>query len=77
MRNRHTDSGKFMPGKSTGVYRGQMKHGAGVEHFKDALHTEKPRTPIVAHADCPSVGTPETLADVSAKGATTFTGKSS
>jgi hypothetical protein len=77
MRNFHTDSKKFAPGKSTGHYRGQMKHGRAVEAFKDALHTEQPRTPVVAHANCPSVGTPETLADVSAKGATTFTGKGS
>ena len=48
-KNRHTDSGQFMPGQSTGVYRGQAKHGAGVEHFKDALHTVKPRTPVVPH----------------------------
>ena len=74
MRNYHTDSKKFMPGKSTGVYRGQMKHGHAVEAQKDALHTEQPRTPVTEH-DGPSVGT-DTLAAVSAKGATTFTGKS-
>jgi hypothetical protein len=64
-----------MPGKSTGVYRGSRKHGRAVEAFKDALHTEQPRTPVVAHADCRSVGT-DTLADVSSRGATTFSGKS-
>jgi hypothetical protein len=53
--NYHADSKKFMPGKSTGVYRGQMKHGAGVEHFKDALHTEQRRTPIVSHEGVASV----------------------
>jgi hypothetical protein len=73
--NYHTDSKKFAPGKSTGVYRGQKKHGRAVESFKDALHTVKPRTPVVEH-DCPSVGT-STLADVSAKGATTFGGPKS
>jgi hypothetical protein len=76
MANFHTDSKKFAKGKSTGTYRGQMKHGRAVEAFKDALHTEQPRTPVVAHADCPSVGT-EDLATVSAKGATTFAGKGS
>jgi hypothetical protein len=75
MANYHTDSKKFMKGRTTGVYRGKMKHGAGVEHFKDALGTVKPRTPVVAHADCTSVGT-ETLANVSSKGATDFSGKS-
>jgi hypothetical protein len=75
MRNYHTDSKKFMPGKSTGVYRGQKKHGRAVEAQKDALHTEQPRTPVVRHGDCPSVGT-ETLAETSARGATDFTGKS-
>jgi len=75
MRNYHTDSKKFAEGQSTGVYRGKMKHGAGVEHFKDALHTVKPRTPVTEHADCPSVGT-QTLAETSARGATDFTGKS-
>jgi hypothetical protein len=55
--NFHTDSKKFMPGKSTGVYRGRMKHGAGVEHFKDALHTEQRRDPVtVAHEGIASVG---------------------
>jgi len=71
MANYHTDSKKFAPGQSTGTYRGKMKHGAGVEHIKDALHTVKPRTPVVRHGDCPSVGT-EDLATVSARGATTF-----
>ena len=57
MRNFHTDSKKFMPGKSTGVYRGRMKHGRGVEHFKDALHTEQRRDPVtVAHEGIASVG---------------------
>jgi hypothetical protein len=60
--NHHTDSKKFAPGQSTGVYRGRMKHGAGVEHFKDALHTVPSRNP----------GGAATLAEVSAKGATTF-----
>jgi hypothetical protein len=73
-RNRHTDSGRFMPGGSTGVYRGKTKHGEPVSSFKDALHTKPRRTPVVAH-DCPSVGT-GTLADVSSRGATTFSGKS-
>jgi len=77
MRNRHTDSGKWMPGKSTGQYRGQMKHGRAVEAFKDALHTEPSRNPVCSHAGQPAPGTPGTLADVSAKGATTFTGKGS
>jgi hypothetical protein len=55
-----------------------MKHGRAVEAFKDALHTEQPRTPVVAHADCPSVGVDDaTLAQTSAKGATDFTGKGS
>jgi hypothetical protein len=71
MRNRHTDSKRFMPGKSTGVYRGTTKHGPSVEEFKDALHTVKPRTPVVRAGDCPSVGT-ETIAEASARGATTF-----
>ena len=75
MANYHTDSKKFMKGKSTGAYRGQMKHGHAVEVQKDALHTEQPRTPVVRHGDCPSVGT-ETLAETSARGATDFTGKS-
>ena len=75
MANFHTDSKKFAKGKSTGTYRGQMKHGRAVEAFKDALHTEQPRTPVVRHGDCPSVGT-ETLAETSARGATDFTGKS-
>jgi hypothetical protein len=75
-KNRHTDSKRFMKGRSTGVYRGAMKHGAAVERFKDALHTEQPRTPVVRHDDCPSVGTDgATLAQVSAKGATDFTGR--
>jgi hypothetical protein len=47
-----------MPGQSTGVYRGQMKHGAGVEHFKDALHTEQPRNPVAAHEGVASVSAP-------------------
>jgi hypothetical protein len=72
--NRHTDTGKFMPGESTGVYRGKRKHGRAVEAQKDALFTKPSRTPVVAHNDCPSVGT---LADVSAKGATTFGGPKS
>jgi hypothetical protein len=55
MANFHTDSKKFAPGKSTGVYRGRMKHGAGVEHFKDALHTEQPRNPVKAHEGVASV----------------------
>jgi hypothetical protein len=76
MANYHTDSKKFMKGKSTGTYRGQMKHGRAVEAQKDALHTEQPRSPVVRHGDCPSVGT-DTLAETSAKGATTFTGKGS
>lgn len=76
MANHHTDSKKFMKGKSTGVYRGQRKHGRAVEAFKDALHTEQPRTPVVRHGDCPSVGT-EDLAAVSARGATTFGGPKS
>ena len=69
-RNRHTDSKRFMPGKSLGTYRGQMKHDASTEAIKDSLHTEQRRTPVVRHGDCPSVGT-ESLATVSAKGATT------
>jgi hypothetical protein len=56
--NRHTDSKKFMPGQSTGVYRGQMKHGTEVEHVKDALHTTQQRDPVtVAHDGVASVGT--------------------
>ncbi len=69
MSNRHTESKKFAPGRLTGVYRGRMKHGAGVEHIKDALHTVPPRTPVARHCNVPSVGT-ETLAEVSSKGAT-------
>jgi hypothetical protein len=71
MRNYHTDSKRFAPGESTGKYRGAMKHGPGVEEFKDALHTVKPRTPVVSHAGQPAPGTAETLAEVSSRGATT------
>jgi hypothetical protein len=75
MRNRHTDSGKFMAGESTGVYRGRMKHGPGVEEIKDALHTIKPRNVVTQH-DGPSVGTQtQTLAEVSSRGATDFPGR--
>lgn len=80
MRNYHTDSKKFAAGESTGVYRGKMKHGPGVEHFKDALHTVKPRTPVVRHAGQPSVGpcdSDATLATVSSRGATDFGGPKS
>jgi hypothetical protein len=56
-KNRHTDSGKFMPGKSTGVYRGQMKHGPGVEHVKDALHTAPSRKVVQPHDGVQSVST--------------------
>ena len=75
MRNYHTDSKKFAPGKSTGVYRGQMKHDPSTEAVKDSLHTVQSRKPVVAHADCPSVNT-DTLADISSRGATDFSGKS-
>jgi hypothetical protein len=70
MRNRHVDSGKFMAGQDTGQYQGRMKHGEPVSSFKDALHTVPSRNPVRAHAGCPSVGT-GTLADISARGATT------
>jgi hypothetical protein len=70
-KNRHTDTGKFMKGESTGVYRGKMKHNsAAVEAFKDALHTTPSRKPVCAH-DGPSVNT-DTLADISSRGATDF-----
>jgi hypothetical protein len=73
--NRH-GNGKFAPGKSLGTYRGQTRHDASTEAFKTKLHTEQPRTPVVRHDDCPSVGTDDaTLAQVSAKGATDFTGR--
>jgi hypothetical protein len=75
-KNRH-GNGKFASGKSTGQYRGAMKHDASTEAFKTALGTEPGRNPVVSHAGCPSVGTPETLADVSSKGATTFGGPKS
>jgi hypothetical protein len=70
--NRHTDSGKFMAGQSTGVYRGKLRHGPGVEEIKDALHTVPRPTPVVQH-ESPSVGT-QTLAEVSSRGATDFSG---
>jgi hypothetical protein len=56
---RHTESKRFMPGNDLGTYRGQMKHGAGVEHVKDALHVDKnPLRKVVApHARTASVGT--------------------
>jgi hypothetical protein len=74
-KNRHTDTGKFMKGESTGVYRGKMKHGRAVEAFKDALHTVPSRKPVCAH-DGPSVNS-DTLAEISSRGATDFgTGKS-
>ena len=69
--NRHTDSGKFAPGQSTGTYRGKMRHGPGVEEIKDALHTIKPRDVVTQHDGNPSVGT-QTLAQVSSRGATDF-----
>ena len=71
MRNYHTDSKKFAPGQSTGVYRGKMKHNPAVEAFKDALHTIKPRDVVAQHDGNPSVGT-QTLAEVSSRGATDF-----
>lgn len=73
MRNRHTDSKKFMRGESTGHYRGARKHDRSTEAFKDALGTVPSRNPVTRHGDCPSVGT-ETLATVSSKGATDFAG---
>jgi len=66
--------GKFAPGKPLGTRKGSMKHDASTEAIKTKLHTEQPRTPVVRHDDCPSVGT-DTLAQVSAKGATDFTGR--
>jgi hypothetical protein len=74
MRNRHTDSKKFMPGKSLPTYRGRMKHDPSTEAIKDSLHTQRGPAVVQRHGDCPSVGT-ETIAQASARGATTFGGK--
>jgi hypothetical protein len=67
--------GKFAPGKPLGTRKGTMRHDASTEAIKDRLHNDlnPSRSPVVAHNNCPSVGT-DTLADVSAKGATTFGG---
>ena len=69
--------GKFASGTPLGTPRGSMKHDPSTEAIKDRLHNDlnPSRSPTMAHADCPSVGT-DTLADVSSRGATDFAGKS-
>jgi hypothetical protein len=69
--------GKFARGKPLNTRQGTMKHDASTSAVKDRLHNDlnPSRSPVCSHGNQPSVGTPETLADVSAKGATTFTGK--
>ena len=69
--------GKFAPGKPLGTPEGTMRHDASTEAIKDRLHNDlnPSRSPVTRHGDCPSVGTD--LADVSARGATNFTGKGS
>jgi hypothetical protein len=57
MRNRHTGTGRFVSGKSTGVYRGAAKHDPSTEEIKTRLHTAPSRTPVVAHDDVQSVAT--------------------
>lgn len=75
--NRHTDSKKFMGGKSLGTYRGRARHDPSTEAVKNSLHTERGRHVVEPHAKTPSVNSDcATLADVSARGATDFSGKS-
>ena len=40
MSNRHTGTGRFVSGKSTGVYRGAAKHDPSTEEIKTALAHE-------------------------------------
>ncbi len=67
--------GKFAPGTPLGTRKGTMRHDASTEAVKDRLHNDlnPSRSPVTEH-DEPSVGT-DTLADVSARGATDFSGK--
>ena len=46
MSNRHTGTGRFVSGKSTGVYRGAAKHDPSTEEIKTRLHTAPSRTPV-------------------------------
>jgi hypothetical protein len=70
--------GKFAKGKPLGTRKGSMRHDASTEAIKDRLHNDlnPSRSPVCRHGDCPSVGT-DTLAQTSAKGATTFGSKQS
>jgi hypothetical protein len=70
--------GKFAPGKPLGTRKGSMRHDPSTEAIKDRLHNDlnRSRSPVGRHGGCPSVGT-NTLADVSARGATTFGGPKS
>jgi hypothetical protein len=57
MSNRHTGTGRFVSGKSTGVYRGAAKHDPSTEEIKTALHTKPSRTVVAPHANTASVST--------------------
>jgi hypothetical protein len=57
MSNRHTGNGRFVPGKSTGAYRGAAKHDPSTEAIKTALHTKPSREVVVPHNETASVST--------------------
>jgi hypothetical protein len=55
MSNRHTGTGRFTSGKSTGVYRGAAKHDPSTEEIKTRLHTKPSRDVVAPHAGTASV----------------------
>jgi hypothetical protein len=57
MSNRHTATGRFVAGKSTGTYRGQMRHDPSTEEIKTKLHTKPSRDVVGAHDGQQSVAT--------------------
>jgi hypothetical protein len=56
-KNRHTGTGRFVAGKSTGTYRGQMRHDPSTEAIKTRLHTAPSRKVVATHAGVQSVAT--------------------
>jgi hypothetical protein len=55
--NRHTGTGRFTSGKSTGTYRGQMRHDPSTEAIKTRLHTVPSRKVVAPHDGVQSVAT--------------------